>query len=122
MELNLEIGTPEARWAVGLARELMNARVIAGQEMTGPGPLPAVFVDALNRAVQEVLGDDESSWEESSLRRCAYLIAAQASVGHAAVVTAGTTMEEGGLAPAGEGTQQALELLARSLEQLGGSL
>jgi hypothetical protein len=94
MEINLALdaGSPEARRANELARELLTSRALVGH-----GSDMALFNATLGRVVTEAFegieGLEEFEGLEDLSQRVGYLIAALATVGAAAVWTAAKAFE-----------------------------
>jgi hypothetical protein len=92
MDLHLDAGSPEARRANELARELLTSRALVGH-----GSDTALFSATLGRAITEtfegVEGLDDFGGLEELSQSAGYLTAALATVGAAAVWTAAKAFE-----------------------------
>jgi hypothetical protein len=114
MEIPIGMDPGEANWASGMARELITARTIVLRDKQ-----PAIFTEAMQRALSEALGEDYPV-PEALARRVKALIAALSVAGAAAIVAGGEAMEvEDGInMPEGEGADALLKIVAETLARL----
>jgi len=118
IDLHLDGGSEEAEWAHRLAREMLFARVMVTMEADDTTEAdPRLWAEPVARALQEAIGG--RAIEAEVVQRFGYLMAALTTVGFVAVETAGQAMERAGIAGPGEGTREAMPLLARMLEHFG---